>query len=110
MLKNFQKKRPCDGVESLGDIDLHKHGEVVSRLQPSTRQLHRAEVVVDGLTLDERALVLCESVSEPGSQPPRETLGEQLTKAVHQANRMEVLEVRGVVVFLSRIISASLSR
>ena len=57
VLKNFQKKWPGDGVESLGDIDLHQDRRAATAVEPATGELDCHEVVMDGSSPDEGALV-----------------------------------------------------
>ena len=50
MLHHLDQERPCNGVKSLGDINFQQYSRELPAVQPTARQLHGAEIVMDGLS------------------------------------------------------------
>ena len=50
MLHHLDQERPCNGVKSLGDINFQQYSRELPAVQPTARQSHGSEIVMDGLS------------------------------------------------------------
>ena len=57
MLHHLDQERPRNGVKSLGDINFQQYSRELPAVQPTARQLHGSEIVMDGPISDEGTLV-----------------------------------------------------
>ena len=57
-----------DRIECLGDIDLHEDGRAATAIKPATGELNCHEVVVNGPSPDEGALVVLDKADRRGAR------------------------------------------
>lgn len=91
MAEDLQEEGPADGIKSFCDVNLEEQAASFLSVQRLAGEMDGAEIIMDGPSLDERALARVNQIVQYKSKAACEALGDQLSKAMHQANRTKVM-------------------
>lgn len=102
MFEYLEEERPRIRIKGLCQVHLQRHRWAAFGVQPTTRQLHRSEVLVDLPSLDEGGLIGTHEAMHLWRQAHGKALRKQLAHGMNQAYGSIVLEPEWHVILLEQ--------